>query len=495
LNDNELLLLQNSINQEYFEGLNEKNINPFANFNVYEDTGEIEIRPLKVFTNINYNDYSKSIKEKLLKNEEPLVESEEPLVESEEPLVEKEESLVKKATSEKDTMITDTITCKLNLKTVMGKWKPIFNEKTQELFYFVDKDNEICTFEILTKIYNNFNNTKYTKAKIKNILIQSYEKLINDNNLDINNVFEILTKEEKGELVNTILTNSLTINDMIQNENYFLSNLDIIVFANVQKIPLIILSTLIMSETKTNYLITNKSETNNYYFIKILETKLVLNKYRLFINNGDILFNSTDILNSFLNTIDSENTFNVPKYINNVNKKKKKNKLKILINEEPRIIEQPKEPQAEEPQAEEQRVEEQPAQEPPQVEEQRVEEQPVEEQPLEEQPVEEQRVKEQPVEEPQVEEQPVEEQPIEEQRVEEQPVEEPQVEEQPVEEPQVEEQPAEEPPAPKDIPVPLTLLKKSKNRTKKLKILPDVKEDAPSLSKLPLPNPSWLKKQ
>ena len=217
----------------------------------------------------------------------------------------------------------------------MGKWKPIFNEKAQELFYFVTKDNEICTFEIITLIYNNFKNTKYTKSKIKNILIESYETLISENKLNIDNIFEILSRQEKEDLVKTMLSNSLTINDMIQNDNYFLSNLDIIVFANAQKIPLVILSTLVMSETKNNYLITNKSETNSYYFIKILETKLVLNKYRLFIYKTDILFKHSEIVDTFLNTIESGDTFNLSYYINNFNKKSKKMKLKILPDIEP----------------------------------------------------------------------------------------------------------------------------------------------------------------
>ena len=179
-------------------------------------------------------------------------------------------------------------------------------------------------------MFNDFTNKEHSKTNIKNILIDSYKLFIDENNIDIENIFNILKHEKKEHLIKSIEERNTSINDVIQNENYFLSNLDILIFSYVNKIPLVILSTLVLSESKTNFILVNKSSNDKYYFIKIIETESLLNKYRIFIYKENLIFDKKDILNTFYNTIEKTEQFDLVKYINNFKLKVKKPKFKIL---------------------------------------------------------------------------------------------------------------------------------------------------------------------
>ena len=322
IKDNEQLLLQSSINQEFFENLIEVDNNIFANYNVYENTSEFKAKPIKVFTNINYNSVTKNIS--LLDNEK---------TKDNKTPEDNEKPEDNKKPEEKDTEIIenkDNEICKLNLKKVVGKWKPIFKDKTQELFYFIIKNNEICTFEIMKLIFENFYNKNYTKVYIKNELINSYKKLIENNGVNEMNIINILKNEKKDKLIDLLSEGEINIETLIQNDNYFISNLDILTLIYVYKLPIVILSTLILSETKKNFILINKSNNDSYYYIKIIETDSLLNKYRLLINNGEILYNNSDILDTFINSLKDENEFNLINYINNFKLKVKKPKFKLI---------------------------------------------------------------------------------------------------------------------------------------------------------------------
>ena len=146
------------------------------------------------------------------------------------------------------------------------------------------------------------------------------------------NIINIIKQEKKDKLTEIFKDDKFNVDMLIQNENYFISNIDILTLTFINKIPLVIVSTLIQPENKNNVIIVNKSQDNSYYFIKIIETESLLNKYRLFINDGNILFNESNILDSFLKTINSENEFNLINYINNFKLKNKKPKFKLVEN-------------------------------------------------------------------------------------------------------------------------------------------------------------------
>ena len=321
IKDDEQLLLQSSLTQDFFENLISININSFANFNVYEDTSEFKIKSIKTFTEINYNNLTNELSDKpnIKKNDKQI--EEQPEEQPEEQIEEQPKEQPEEQPEEQ---------CKLNLKKLVGKWKPIFNDKTQELFYFIIKNNEICTFEILRLVFDNYFNKSHRKHDIKTNLIKSYNALINDFNVNEEKILEILKMEKKGNIINELKDEKISFELLINNENYFLSNLDLLVLIFINKIPIIILSTLALSETKNYFIILNKSENKEYYFCKIIETESLLNKYRLMINNGEILFKNSDLLESFVKNIENEKVFDLIYYINNFKSKGKKPKFKLI---------------------------------------------------------------------------------------------------------------------------------------------------------------------
>jgi hypothetical protein len=236
INDNELLLFQSSITQDYFDNLDIQDDNIFTTFNIYENTSDFKLSRIKIFTDINYNEYGKQLlnmptikdkqqkKLKLLEDkeeqledkdqeledkEEKLEDKEEQLEDKEQELEDKEQELEDKEEQDLKTIQSEIqdlneLECKLNLKKIVGKWKPIFNEKAQELFYFIIKNNEICTFEIIKNMFNDFTNKEHSKANIKNILIDSYKLFIDKNNIDVENIFNVLKHEKKEHLIKSI---------------------------------------------------------------------------------------------------------------------------------------------------------------------------------------------------------------------------------------------------------------------------------------------------
>ena len=331
IKDDEQLLLQSSLTQEFFEDLIGINISSFVNYNIYENTGEFKLKPIKTFTDINYNNLTKEIISKEnIKDEQDKDDEQDKYDKKDEDNKKEEDDKDKQVKTELETQVNDNIQCKLNLKKVVGKWKPIFNEKAQELFYFIIKNNEICTFQILKLIFDNFLNKVHTKSEIKNILITSYDKLISEFNVNEEKILEILKLEKKDKLIDSLKDEKISLELLINNENYFLSNLDLLVIIFVNKLPVIVLSTLVLKETKSNLIILNKSENNKNYFIKIIETDSLLNKYRLLINSGEILLNNNTLLDSFEKTISEEKVFDLVNYINNFKSKVSKHKFKIL---------------------------------------------------------------------------------------------------------------------------------------------------------------------
>ena len=73
-------------------------------------------------------------------------------------------------------------------------------------------------------IYNNHNNTKFTKIDIKNNLLECYKKLINEYNIDEEQILNILKYQKKDNLVISLEDTKIKIEDLILNDNYFISN-------------------------------------------------------------------------------------------------------------------------------------------------------------------------------------------------------------------------------------------------------------------------------
>lgn len=304
LNDNEIIILQSMLNQEYFEGNIVLSKNEFV-----ENTSYFNVNPYKqkidelkiLFSNI--------------KNKKKLV------------LKEKEPDTNKPVKSLKKLIITKKDDCTKLTKPITPKWKPYFPINTNEIEY--NSLNTNCSFQIIIDIIIDFG-VDIDLTKLKNDLINEYENYGKDLFL----IYNILSNEGKINISKKLLIGEIDIQTTIMSESYYLSNLDILILSNLYKLPLILLSSTKIKENNKSFLITNKSDIF-YYFIKVPVIKYDENiPYRLYSNSEQIKIEKNKLSLSLQNDIRIEDEFNVYNYIKKYKVTIKKSvKLKVVRDE------------------------------------------------------------------------------------------------------------------------------------------------------------------
>ena len=251
LRDDEIILLQSLLTPEYFKDLIQKETNPYLNeknSNTY-DTAQ----PMK--SSVDYSN-------KIILEEDELIQDE---IKCEEKTPKKFESLV---------------------------WsKEVFkNKKTIELTYNAskDKNNNICSFElILDLIKTNLSasggdydayGASLTKENLKELLIDEYEKFIENKNKYKAELLDVLKLEGKKLMVNQILTRQITFEEMIQSADYYATILDMWLLAERFNVPIVFISSTKLVENDELNLVTKIQETTKeddededirYFFIKV----------------------------------------------------------------------------------------------------------------------------------------------------------------------------------------------------------------------------------
>ena len=143
------------------------------------------------------------------------------------------------------------------------------------------------------------------------------------------------------------IKNDIDFTELIMNIDYYLTNLDILMLADIFNVPLVIYSGTKLQETNKPILVFNpesniQTKPSAYYFIKapgILPNKNP--KYRLIIkaakNKTKILINVEDLNDpketstiKLKNTI-QENSFDLNSYIDNYTPKKSRKRRLILV--------------------------------------------------------------------------------------------------------------------------------------------------------------------
>ena len=238
LNDNEIILLQSLLTNEYFDGLIISQVNKYIKNNTY-DTAQ----PLKTITYSNTVDAFKEVepKESARKEVERKTNCDEP----------------------GSILITSPY------------WKNIFPENSIEIIFH--DSPALCTFDILLVILKN---SKLSKSDLKEILIDEYLHYYAEYKFEI---IQILKLQGKRKIADQLILNKTTLSDIIMNENYYTTNMDIWLLAKHYKLPLIFLSSTELLENNSKFLVANYLPNNdNYYFIRTPGIKLdVPNVYRL----------------------------------------------------------------------------------------------------------------------------------------------------------------------------------------------------------------------
>ena len=219
LRDDEIILLQTLLTQEYFEDIIPAPVNKYISNNTY-DTAQ----PVK--TQIYSNEIGTE----------------------------------------------DVIECD---KTVEKKLPPkigkLFPNKSSELIF--SNDPELCSFDIiLTLIKDNNKNSSQrepkiqslTKYHLKELLVKEYNKLEESYT---NQILEILSFQGKTTMTKLVSSGQVSLSSTIMSYDYYATNLDIWILAVKFNIPLVFLSEKNLLENGLQLLVAHNDSSNSFYFI------------------------------------------------------------------------------------------------------------------------------------------------------------------------------------------------------------------------------------
>ena len=248
LQDDEIIVLQDLLNQEFFENLIPADINRYAKYNTY-DTAE------PILTQA----YKKDIELDEILNPYHVRD------------------------------------CVKTAPRVISSifWKKCFPSDYKEIGY---TDSNYCSMYLIIDLVNEFKNKKITIEDIKDDLIDEYSKLTdNFNNKYIEEqIIDILIEESQFD-ANQIQDTTMTFEQMIMQSGFTAVNFDLWLLLVRYEIPSIFISSSKIPETRFNLkefvCYTDNSNSNEYVFIvtpamnRKNNNKLQEYKYKIIINN------------------------------------------------------------------------------------------------------------------------------------------------------------------------------------------------------------------
>jgi hypothetical protein len=216
LRENEIILLQSLLTQEYFENIIAMKVNPYIKYNTYDTTQPIIAQN---YTNV-------------------------------------------------DTFESLTAQEKCNITI-----KPhIANKYLQAIFPAICKEYiyaDTCFFQAILAIIHDSAETRrdLTKNAMKDVLLEEYLKLYNTYGIKI---LQLLSAQGKKILAGQINKKQISLDDMIMSEEYYATNLDVWLLAIYYEIPLVFLSETALMENNKKYMVANAVGDNAaYYCLKV----------------------------------------------------------------------------------------------------------------------------------------------------------------------------------------------------------------------------------
>ena len=325
LKDNEIIVLQDLLNQDFFENLIPAEINNYAKYNTY-DTAE-------------------PIKSQLYKKDYELDEVINP------------------------NYVRDCFTSKPQ-KITSGYWRNCFPENYKEIEY---KNSINCPLYLIIDLVKEIKSKSLTIEEIKDDLIDEYAKLTNNfsDKYRIDKIIDIL-KEEGQKDASQLQDGSINFEQLIIQQGFLATNFDLWVLLVKYEIPSIFISSKMIPETRyklKQFVCYDKplSEKNNkYIFIctpsmyrrtkKYPEYKLIIDDKEKMeidideIKEGECLNEIEDALNNYI-TIEDYLDVVFEKITQKQkdesededNKKKRKTKPTLILKEAEEVFEEPNE--------------------------------------------------------------------------------------------------------------------------------------------------------
>ena len=244
LRDDEIILLQSLLLEEYFEDLVLQPKNPFISFNTYDTAS-----PLQTQIYSHTDDLQNYIKYYEKHHQEQ---------------------------SSKKQVFACLPPKKANLT---GIWAKVFPRNSKELVFNTDPAQ--CSFDIIL-ILIKYHNPRYNKFTIYNlleILALEYSELGVDK---YNKILQIWKSQGKTALVKRIQRKETTIEHIIVGDMYYATNIDIWLLARRFKLPLVFYSSKNLIESGKTFFVANSDDSKSFYFIKSPAITIkAVPKYRL----------------------------------------------------------------------------------------------------------------------------------------------------------------------------------------------------------------------
>lgn len=244
LGDDEIILLQSLLTQDYFDNLVPRTENRYVRFNTY-DTAE----PLDGQV---YNDVVNPVKGV--------------------------QGQVKEQCG------------KPKLSAVAGKWAKSFPEGSKELV-FPDSPPS-CTFEVVQTLIQVMKLPSLTKNQIREVLGEEYSEISEGYTPEL---LGLLRVAGKSLLAKQIELGQLTFADAVMLDTYYLTTVDLWVLARKFDIPLVMYSATKFPENGRPIIVANATDGDNFFFVKVPGVKVGNPPaYRLLINGTNPLINLED---------------------------------------------------------------------------------------------------------------------------------------------------------------------------------------------------------
>jgi hypothetical protein len=203
LNENEILMIQSLLTQEYFEGLIPAVINKYAKYNTYDQAEPQQTQEYNNLVDLNEETKLNSVIE-----------------------------------PDCNTKTTNSIKSTI--------WKKVFPSNYLEVGYL--KTNN-CTFFFVSEIIKKTLNIVVSTLDIRKILIEEYSKYLKEYQ---EKILDILIVQGKRTLGNQVKSGEFNFNQFLLSEKYFITNLDLWIILDKYKIPSFIISSKYLMETNYN---------------------------------------------------------------------------------------------------------------------------------------------------------------------------------------------------------------------------------------------------
>ena len=230
LRENEIILLQSLLTQEYFQNLVAAPVNQYISYNTFETT-----KPIKTQNYSNVESFGQFI--------QPDIEA-----------INKAECI----DATKDVIENDY-------------WRKVFPLNSKETRY---KSNPLtCSFNAILTIIKDADELtrELTKNDLKEILVEEYERYYAKYDKLILN---ILKAQGKKLLANQIMEKQLTLTNMIMSEDYYATNLDVWILIVHYNLQVVLFSTSLMLENNAKFLLANSTGSQDYYFLKVSAARI-----------------------------------------------------------------------------------------------------------------------------------------------------------------------------------------------------------------------------